>query len=156
MAAELIREKVFRLCGEEIPYAVAVSIDKFEEEGNLRRIFATILVDRDSHKAIIIGKGGEKLKTISTQARLDMERAFDSKVYLEVWVKVEGRLGRRRAHAEIAGAGLKIFIREGREEDAKKTKTIKDECFAHGAILHFRWFYLRAPSRPSRIKKHVF
>jgi GTP-binding protein Era len=90
LAAELIREKVFRLCGEEIPYAVAVTIDKFEEEGNLRRIFATILVDRDSHKPIIIGKGGEKLKTISTQARLDMERAFDSKVYLEVWVKVKG------------------------------------------------------------------
>jgi len=75
LAAELIREKVFRLCGEEIPYAVAVTIDKFEEEGNLRRIFATILVDRDGHKAIVIGKGGEKLKTISTQARLDMERA---------------------------------------------------------------------------------
>ena len=62
LAAELIREKVFRLCGEEIPYAVAVQIDKFEEEGNLRRIFATILVDRDSHKPIVIGKGGEKLK----------------------------------------------------------------------------------------------
>ena len=90
LAAELIREKVFRLCGEEIPYAVAVTIDKFEQEGNLRRIFATILVDRDSHKAIVIGKGGEKLKTISTQARLDMERSFDSKVYLEVWVKVKG------------------------------------------------------------------
>jgi GTP-binding protein Era len=90
LAAELIREKVFRLCGEEIPYAVAVTIDKFEQEGNLRRIFATILVDRASHKAIVIGKGGEKLKTISTQARLDMERSFDSKVYLEVWVKVKG------------------------------------------------------------------
>lgn len=90
LAAELIREKVFRLSGEEIPYGVAVTIDKFEEEGNLRRIFATILVDREGHKAIIIGKGGEKLKTISTQARLDMEFAFDSKVYLEVWVKVKG------------------------------------------------------------------
>jgi GTP-binding protein Era len=90
LAAELIREKVFRLCGEEIPYAVAVTIDKFEQEGRLRRIFATILVDRDSHKAIVIGKGGEKLKTISTQARLDMERSFDGKVYLEVWVKVKG------------------------------------------------------------------
>ena len=90
LAAELIREKIFRLCGEEIPYGVAVAIDKFEEEGNLRRIFATILVDRESHKPMIIGKGGEKLKAISTQARLDMERAFDSKVYLEVWVKVKG------------------------------------------------------------------
>lgn len=90
LAAELIREKVFRLSGEEIPYGVAVQIDKFEEVGNLRRIFATILVDREGHKAILIGKGGEKLKTISTQARLDMEHAFDSKVYLEVWVKVKG------------------------------------------------------------------
>ena len=90
LAAELIREKVFRLCGDEIPYAVAVTIEKFEEEGALRRIFATILVDRDGHKAIVIGKGGEKLKEISTQARLDMERAFDGKVYLEVWVKVKG------------------------------------------------------------------
>jgi GTP-binding protein Era len=90
LAAELIREKVFRLCGDEIPYAVAVSIDKFEETAKLRRIFATIMVDRDGHKAIVIGKGGEKLKAISTQARLDMEQAFDSKVYLEVWVKVKG------------------------------------------------------------------
>jgi GTP-binding protein Era len=90
LAAELIREKVFRLCGEEIPYAVAVQIDKFEAVGRLRRIYATILVDRDSHKAIVIGKGGEKLKAISTQAREDMERVFDGKVYLEVWVKVKG------------------------------------------------------------------
>lgn len=90
LAAELIREKLFRLCGEEIPYATAVVIDKFEESGNLRRIFATILVDRDSQKAIVIGKGGEKLKSISTQARQDMEKLFDSKVYLEVWVKVKG------------------------------------------------------------------
>ncbi|KAB2312941.1 GTPase Era [Betaproteobacteria bacterium SCN2] len=90
LAAELVREKLFRLCGDEIPYATAVVIDKFEEEGNLRRIFATILVDRDSQKAIVIGKSGEKLKAISTQARLDMEKAFDAKVYLEVWVKVKG------------------------------------------------------------------
>lgn len=90
LAAELVREKLFRLCGDEIPYATAVVIDKFEEEGNLRRIYATILVDRDSQKPIVIGKGGEKLKAISTQARLDMEKAFDARVYLEVWVKVKG------------------------------------------------------------------
>lgn len=90
LAAELIREKLFRLCGEEIPYATAVVIDKFEEAGRLRRIFATILVDRDSQKAIVIGKGGEKLKAISTQARLDMEKVFDARVFLEVWVKVKG------------------------------------------------------------------
>ena len=90
LAAELIREKLFRLCGQEIPYATAVTLDKFEEEGNLRRIYATILVDHDSQKAIVIGKGGEKLKQISTQARQDMEKLFDAKVYLEVWVKVKG------------------------------------------------------------------
>ena len=90
LAAELVREKLFRLCGDEIPYATAVVIDKFEEQGNLRRIYATILVDRDSQKAIVIGKGGEKLKAISTQARMDMEKAFDARVYLEVWVKVKG------------------------------------------------------------------
>ena len=90
LAAELIREKLFRLSGDEIPYATAVVIDKFEEQGKLRRIFASILVDRDSQKAIVIGKGGEKLKEISTQARIDMEKAFDCKVYLEVWVKVKG------------------------------------------------------------------
>lgn len=90
LAAELIREKLFRLCGEEIPYATAVIIDKFEQENGLRRIFATILVDRDSQQAIVIGKGGEKLKAISTQARQDMEKVFDGKVYLEIWVKVKG------------------------------------------------------------------
>jgi GTPase len=90
LAAELVREKLFRLCGEEIPYATAVMIEKFEEEGPLRRIFATILVDRPNQKAIVIGKGGEKLKQISTQARQDMEKLFDAKVYLEVWVKVKG------------------------------------------------------------------
>lgn len=89
LAAELIREKLFRLCGDEIPYATAVVIDKFEDDGTLRRIFATILVDRESQKAIVIGKGGEKLKAISSQARQDMERLFESKVYLEVWVKVK-------------------------------------------------------------------
>lgn len=90
LAAELIREKLFRLSGDEIPYATAVVIDKFEDLGKLRRIYATILVERDSQKAIVIGAGGEKLKAISSQARLDMEKAFGSKVYLEVWVKVKG------------------------------------------------------------------
>jgi GTP-binding protein Era len=90
LAAELIREKLFRLSGDEIPYATAVVIDKFEQTDTLRRILATILVDRDSQKAIVIGKGGEKLKAISSQARQDMEKLFDGKVYLEVWVKVKG------------------------------------------------------------------
>ena len=89
LAAEYIREKVFRLLGEELPYATTVEIEKFEVEGKLRRIFAAIVVDRDSHKAIVIGKGGESLKRIASEARKDMERLFDGKVYLEVWVKVK-------------------------------------------------------------------
>jgi len=89
LAAELIREKIFRLVGDELPYSTAVEIEKYEEEGNLRRIFAAISVDRDAQKAILIGKNGEKLKEISTQARTDMEKMFDCKVYLEVWVKVK-------------------------------------------------------------------
>ncbi|MBN4665658.1 GTPase Era [Pandoraea nosoerga] len=90
LAAEILREKVFRWTGDELPYTSTVIIDKFEQEGNLRRIFATILVDRDSHKAMIIGNKGGKLKQISTDARLDMEKLFDGRVYLEVWIKVKG------------------------------------------------------------------
>ncbi len=82
LAAELVREKVFRLSGEEIPYATSVIIDKFEQEGELRRIFATILVDKDNHKAMIIGHQGSKLREIGTAARLDMEKLFGGKVYL--------------------------------------------------------------------------
>ena len=90
LAAELVREKVFRLLGDEVPYSVTVEIEKFETVKNLRRIFAAIIVDKDSQKPMIIGKGGEKLKQISTEARQDMEKLFGSKVYLETWVKVKG------------------------------------------------------------------
>ncbi|MGE5491449.1 MAG: GTPase Era [Actinomycetota bacterium] len=89
LASEYIREKLFRLLGDELPYNAAVEIERFEQEGSLRRIYAAIVVDRDSHKAIVIGKGGESLKRIASEARQDMERLFDSKVYLEVWVKVK-------------------------------------------------------------------
>lgn len=90
LAAEILREKVFRLLGEEVPYAVTVEIEKFEQEGGLRRIFAAIIVDKENQKPILIGKGGEKLKRISTEARQDMEKLFDGKVWLETWVKVKG------------------------------------------------------------------
>jgi len=89
LAAEIIREKIFRLLGEEVPYSTSVMIEKFTHEGNLRRIFASVIVDKPGQKAILIGKGGEKMKAISTQARRDMEKLFDSKVYLEVWVKIK-------------------------------------------------------------------
>ena len=89
LAAEFLREKLFRLLGDELPYGIAVEIEKFETEGNLRRIFAAVIVDRDSHKGIVIGKKGEQLKRISSEARVDLEKLFDAKVYLEVWVKVK-------------------------------------------------------------------
>jgi len=88
LAAELVREKLFRLLGDELPYAVAVEIEKFEMEGNLRRIHAGILVDKNTQKAIIIGRQGEKLKAVGTGARKDMERLFGGKVFLELWVRV--------------------------------------------------------------------
>ncbi|HET6719153.1 MAG TPA: GTPase Era [Rhodocyclaceae bacterium] len=89
LAAEYIREKLFRLLGDELPYSTTVEIEKFEQEGDLRRIFAAIVVDREGHKAIVIGKGGESMKRIASEARQDMERLFDGKVYLEIWVKVK-------------------------------------------------------------------
>jgi GTP-binding protein Era len=89
IAAEYIREKLFRLIGDELPYAATVEIEKFEMDGALRRISAAIVVDRAGHKAIVIGKGGETLKRIASEARQDMERLFDGKVFLEVFVKVK-------------------------------------------------------------------
>lgn len=88
LAAELIREKIFRFTGDELPYSVSVVIEQFKMEGQLRRIHAAILVDKEAHKAMLIGKNGERLKEIATQARLDMESLFDGKVYLEVWIKI--------------------------------------------------------------------
>lgn len=89
IAAELVREKLFRLLGEELPYSIAVTIDQFSTEGQLRKIHASVIVDKPSHKAIVIGRQGEKLKLIGSTARKDMEEAFGGKVYLEVWVKVK-------------------------------------------------------------------
>jgi GTP-binding protein Era len=89
LAAELVREKVFRLLGEELPYAATVVVEKFEQEDNLRRIHAAIIVDKPNHKPIVIGKAGQKLKQIGTQARKDMEKLFGGKVHLELWVRVK-------------------------------------------------------------------
>ncbi|MDF0677396.1 MAG: GTPase Era [Nitrospira sp.] len=89
LAAEMIREKVLQETEEEVPYAVAVEIDEFVEQGKLAKIRASILVERETQKGILIGKQGERLKSIGTQARLDMEQLFDMKVFLELWVKVK-------------------------------------------------------------------
>ena len=89
IAGEFIREKLFRLVGDEIPYSTSVVVDQFKQEDGVHKIYATILVGKPNQKAIIIGKKGEKLKQIATQARKDMELLLGEKVYLEVWVKVK-------------------------------------------------------------------
>ncbi|MDO8700847.1 MAG: GTPase Era [Undibacterium sp.] len=89
LATEIVREKLFRFVGDELPYTSTVLIEKFEQEGNLRRIFIAILVERDGHKSMVIGNKGARLKDISTQSRQDMEKLFGGPVYLEIWIKVK-------------------------------------------------------------------
>src|SRR5262245_7688271 len=89
IAGEMIREKVILLTEEELPYSTAVVIDRFEEEPNLYRLYATIFVDRESQKGIVIGRGGEKLKDIGTAARKDLETFLGRKIFLELHVKVK-------------------------------------------------------------------
>ena len=90
MAAEIIREKLMRFTGDELPYSVTVEIEQFKmTENGVFRINGLILIERDSQKPMIIGKGGSRLKTIGAEARMDMERLFDTKVFLELWVKVK-------------------------------------------------------------------
>ena len=93
LAAEIVREKLFRLTGDELPYTSTVVIDRFEEEPSKRaarmvRIAATIIIERDSHKAMIIGEKGERIKRIGTEARQELEKLLDAKVFIELWVKV--------------------------------------------------------------------
>ena len=86
---EIIREKLINATREELPYSTAVIIDRFEEAERLYRIFATIFVERESQKGIVIGKGGDLLKKIGTEARLELEKFFDQKIFLELHVKVK-------------------------------------------------------------------
>jgi GTP-binding protein Era len=88
LAAEYIREKIFRLLGQEVPYATSVAIDSFEHKANLRSIHATVYVEKASQRAMLLGAGGERMKGIAASARRDMEQLFGGKVFLEVWVKV--------------------------------------------------------------------
>lgn len=89
MASEIVREKIMRQLGAEVPYSVAVEIERFEHKGHIIEIHALILVERDGQKKIVIGDGGSRLKNIGTQARQDMEIMFDAKVMLHLWVKVK-------------------------------------------------------------------
>ncbi|MFZ5521454.1 MAG: GTPase Era [Pseudomonadota bacterium] len=103
LAAEIIREKLFRLTGDELPYASTVVIDEFKEEGTLRRISASIVVERDAHKGMVIGDGGERLKRIGSEARVELERLMDAKVFLELWVKVRSGWADDEAHLRSYG-----------------------------------------------------
>lgn len=102
-AAELIREKLFRLLGEELPYESTVVIDRFEEQPGLRRIAATIIVERRAHKPIILGHGGERIKRIASEARQDMEKMFDARVFLTLWVQVRSGWSKDNAHLRSYG-----------------------------------------------------
>ena len=103
LASEIIREKLFRLTGDELPYTSTVVIDKFEEEGNLRRIAATIIVERDGHKGMIIGEGGERLKRIGSEARQELEHLMAAKVFLELWVAVRSGWADDESHLRSYG-----------------------------------------------------
>lgn len=89
MAAEIVREKITRQLGDELPYEMAVEIEEFKQEGNLLNISALILVERDGQKKILIGDKGSRIKLIGTEARTDMEKLFEMKIMLKLWVKVK-------------------------------------------------------------------
>lgn len=103
LAAEIVREKLFRLTGDELPYTSTVIIDRYEEEGDLRRIAATIVVERDAHKGMIIGSGGERLKRIGSETRQELERLLGARVFIELWVKVRGGWADDEAHLRSYG-----------------------------------------------------
>ena len=108
MAGEMIREKLFRLTGDELPYTSTVVVEQFEEEDpdaepRRIRLAATIVVERDAHKAMVIGEGGERIKRIGTEARHELERLWGAKVFLELWVKVRSGWADDEAHLRSYG-----------------------------------------------------
>lgn len=112
LAAEIVREKLFRLTGDELPYTSTVQVDQFEEEPpqragqrRLARIAVTIVVERDSHKAMVIGDKGERIKRIGTESRVALETLLDAKVFIEVWVKVRSGWADDEARVRSFGYG---------------------------------------------------
>ena len=108
LASEIVREKLFRLTGDELPYTSTVVIDRFEEDAaddgqRQMRIAATIVVERDAHKGIVIGQGGERIKRVGTEARVELERLLDAKVFLELWVKVRSGWADDEQHLRAYG-----------------------------------------------------
>jgi GTP-binding protein Era len=103
LASEIVREKLFRLTGDELPYSSTVVIDRYEEEGGLRRIAASIVVEREAHKGMIIGSGGERLKRIGAESLQELEKLLDARVFLELWVKVRSGWADDEAHLRSYG-----------------------------------------------------
>jgi GTP-binding protein Era len=103
LASEIIREKLFRLMGDELPYTSTVVIDKYEEENALKRISATIIVERDAHKGMVIGEQGAVLKRIGSEARVELEKLMGGKVFLELWVKVRSGWADNEEHLRSYG-----------------------------------------------------
>jgi GTPase len=108
MAGEMIREKLFRLTGDELPYSCTVVIDAFEEEDpeaqpRRVRLTATIVVEREAHKGMVIGEGGERLKRIGSEARQELEKLWDARVFIELWVKVRSGWADNEAHLRSYG-----------------------------------------------------
>ena len=103
LASEIVREKLFRLTGDELPYTSTVVIDRYEEEGALHRIAASIVVERDAHKGIVIGAGGARLKRIGTESRQELEILLGTKVFLELFVKVRSGWADDDAHLRSYG-----------------------------------------------------
>ncbi|HEX19737.1 MAG TPA: GTPase Era [Acidiferrobacteraceae bacterium] len=108
LISELVREQVFLTIGQEIPYAVAVEIEKLEDTKKLLRIEAIIWVEKDGQKSIIIGKGGAQLKVIGSRARSEIERLYNKRVYLNVWVKVRKGWSGNEQHLRTLGYDLDI------------------------------------------------
>ena len=110
LASEIVREKVFRLMGDELPYTCTVVIDRFEEEPGIQadrlvRIAASLVVEREAHKGMVIGQGGERLKRIGEQARKDLEALLAAKVFLQLWVKVRSGWADDEQHLRTYGYG---------------------------------------------------
>jgi len=103
LVSEIIREKLFRLTGDELPYSATVVIDSFVEEGALRRIGATIIVEREAHKGMVIGDKGLHLKRIASESRQELERLLEAKVFLEIWVKVRSGWADSEEHLRSYG-----------------------------------------------------
>ncbi len=103
LASEIVREKLFRLTGDELPYTSTVVVDRYEEEGQLHRIAASIVVERDAHKGMVIGAGGARLKRIGSEARRELETLLGTKVHLELFVKVRSGWADDDAHLRSYG-----------------------------------------------------